>query len=113
MTLILALFNLRPGVTEADYEAWARETDLPTARGLKSIESFNIYRSTGVFGADDAKPPFRYFEIIRVTDLALLGEEAGSPEMGKVIETFHQLADNPQLILLEDIEQKGAGHAAA
>ena len=33
---LIALFNLKPGVSADRYEAWARETDMPTVRGLGS-----------------------------------------------------------------------------
>ena len=32
ITRIIALFNLKPGVKVADYEAWARAVDLPVVR---------------------------------------------------------------------------------
>ena len=32
-TRIIALFNLKPGISEADYEAWAKAKDIPTVNG--------------------------------------------------------------------------------
>lgn len=104
MTKIIALFNLRPGVSVDEYETWARETDLTTARSLKSVSAFNVYRSAAVLGSDDA-PPYQYFEILDINDLELLGEEAQSEAMQKVVAKFHELADNPKLIIVDDIEQ--------
>lgn len=53
---IIVLFNLKPGVDAAAYEAWARSTDIPGVRALKSVDDFQVYRATGLFGSD-AKPP--------------------------------------------------------
>jgi hypothetical protein len=39
-TRIVALFNLKRGVSAADYEAWAKRVDLPTVNGLKSVDKF-------------------------------------------------------------------------
>lgn len=103
MNRIIAFFNLRPGVGEAEYEAWARETDLPTVRGLKSIAGFNVYRGLAVLGSE-APPPYRYFEVLDVADLALMGSEAAEAKMQAVVARFHELADNPLLVLVEDIE---------
>ena len=33
-TKIVALFNLKPGVSVEDYEAWAKAKDIPTVNGL-------------------------------------------------------------------------------
>jgi hypothetical protein len=113
MTRIIALFNLRPGVSAEDYERWARTSDLVIARGLKAVESFNIYRSAAVLGSD-APPPYQYFEVLDVLDVGLLGEEASqSQAMQEVVATFHALADNPQLIIVEDIEGAGSHNANA
>jgi hypothetical protein len=106
---IIAFFNLRPGVSEADYEAWAREADLATVRRLKSVAAFNVYRSVALIGSDES-PPFRYFEVLDVSDLALMGAEAAEATMQSVVARFHELADNPQLVLVEDIETRH-GHA--
>lgn len=106
MTKIIALFNLRPGVSARDYEKWAQETDLKTVRGLKSVDAFNVFRSQAVLGSDET-PPYQYFEILDINDLGLLGEEAQSDAMKKLLQEFGGLADNPKLLIVADIEASG------
>jgi REDY-like protein HapK len=103
MTTMIVLFNLRDSVSEADYEAWAKTTDLPIVRGLKSIDSFSVVRTFGVLGSD-AKPPFRYVEIVQINDMNQLGSDASSETMQRVAGEFQALADNPIFMLAESIE---------
>lgn len=100
---IVCLFNLKDGVSEADYEAWAKSTDLPTVRGLGSIGGFQVLRTNGVLGSEDA-PPYRYIEIIDVDDMDAFGAEVGSETMQRVAGEFAELADNPTFITTDDIE---------
>ena len=53
MTPIIVLFNLKAGVTPESYEAWAKSTDLPIVRGLKSIGSFDVYKTKGLLRGGD------------------------------------------------------------
>lgn len=102
MSTLIVFFNLKSGVSVADYENWAKTTDIPTVKGLKSINDFQLYRSQSVFGSD-AKPPYAYFEIIHINDMAKFGEEVGSDTMQKVAGEFQQFADNPMFILTESV----------
>lgn len=92
-TKIVALFNLKPGTSAEDYEAWARETDLPTVNGLKSVDSFEVFRATGLLGSD-ARPPYAYVEIIDVNDMGEFGDEVGSEAMQKVAAAFQGMVDD-------------------
>lgn len=91
-TRIIAVFNLKPGVKVADYEAWARSVDLPTVNGLPSIRKFEVFKTTGLIGSD-AKPPYRYVEIIDVRDMGQFGEDVASAVMQKVATDFAGMAD--------------------
>lgn len=91
-TRIVALFNLKPGVTVEQYEAWARRVDLPTVNGLKSIDKFEVFRSVGLLGSD-AAPPYQYIEIIDVADMGAFGADVGSEMMQKVAGEFQAMAD--------------------
>ena len=64
-TKIVALYNLKPGISVADYEAWAKTKDIPTVNGLQSVDEFAVFKATGVLGSDD-KPPYAYIEAIAV-----------------------------------------------
>ena len=99
---LIVLFNLRRGVSAAAYEKWARDTDVPIAGGLKSVKEFKVYRAEGIFGSK-AKPPYRYFEILRVSGLdALVGDIGKEPRMQAVAAAFQKFADNPTFVVTEN-----------
>ena len=76
-TKIVALFNLKPGVSVEDYEAWAKAKDIPTVNGLTSVDEFAVFKSVGLLGSDD-KPPYAYIEIIDVNDMEGFGGEVST-----------------------------------
>ena len=99
---ILALFNLKPDVSVADYEAWAKSVDIPTVNGLGSIEKFEAYKTTGLLFAE-GKAPNQYFETIDILDMDKFGEEAGSEMMQKVAAEFQAMADDLVFITTEQL----------
>ncbi|MCA0900874.1 REDY-like protein HapK [Microbulbifer agarilyticus] len=101
-TMIVVLFNLKPGVNPSDYEQWANTTDLPTVRDLASVNQFSVLRSTGLLGSD-ASSPYQYVELLEVNDMEKLGADVSSETMQRVAAEFQQFADNPQFILTEAI----------
>lgn len=90
--IIFAVFNLKQGVSPEAYEAWAKEVDLPTAGALPSIESFRVFRSTGVLGSD-AKPPFGYIEVLDIKDMEQFGTDVATAAMQEVAATFQGMVD--------------------
>lgn len=92
MTRIIVPFNLKPGVSVADYENWAREVDLPTVNGLGSIASFEVFRAIGLLGSDTA-PPYAYIEILDIADMDGFGRDVATETMQKVAAEFGKLAD--------------------
>lgn len=101
-TKIVALFNLKPGISVADYEDWARTTDIPTVNGLKSVDGFEVFRSAALLGSD-AKPPYQYIEIIDVNDMDVFGGEVGSETMQKVAGAFQEMAADLVFILTDKL----------
>jgi hypothetical protein len=99
---IVCLFNLKPGVSPADYEAWARGTDIPGVNALSSVRSFTVHRATGLFGSD-AKPPYEYVEIIDIHGMDPFVAEVSTEAFQKAAAKFQDYADNPQFILTEDL----------
>jgi len=90
--LIFALFNLKAGVSVVDYEAWARESDLPTVNALPSIESFRVFRTTGMLGSD-APPPFGYIEVLDVKDMDKFGTDVATAAMQEVAAAFQGMVE--------------------
>lgn len=99
---IIVLFNLKPGVDAAAYEAWARSTDIPGVRALKSVDDFQVYRATGLFGSH-AKPPFAYFEVIDISGVEAFVSDVTSDAVQKVAAEFQQFADNPLFVTTETL----------
>ena len=103
MTNIMVLFNLKDGVDPSEYEAWAKSTDLPIVRGLDSIESFSVFRASGLLGSDE-QSPYQYVEVIGVGDMTRFGEEVASETMQKVASEFQEHADGPLFLMTESID---------
>jgi len=99
---IICLFNLKPGVDPAAYEAWARSTDIPGVNALSSVTAFTVHRATGLFGSD-ARPPYDYVEIIDIVALDPFVAEVSTEDFQKVAAKFQDFADNPTFILTEDL----------
>ena len=100
MKRIVVLFNLKDAGSAADYETWARSTDLPVVNGLDSVDGFSVHRASGMLGGD-ASPPYQYVEIIDVNDMELFGEEVSTDTMQKVAGEFQAFADAPLFILTD------------
>jgi len=99
-TKIVALFNLKPGISVADYEAWAKTKDIPTVNGLKSVDSFEVYKSTGLLGTDD-KPPYAYIETIDVNDMDGFGGEVSTETMQAIAGEFQAMVDDLVFIMTD------------
>ena len=99
---IIALFNLKAGITIESYEKWARETDIPGVRALKSVSGYHVQRATGILGSD-APSPYAYIEIIEISDMALFGAEAAGPTVQALAADMRNYADDPIFITSEDL----------
>ena len=102
MPSLIVLFNLRDGIDADDYEAWARETDIPGVSGLGSVDRFDVLKSQGLL-MSDAAPPYEYVEVIEINDMDAFGEDMQGETVKKTAAEFQQFADNPTFILSERI----------
>ncbi|WP_448585057.1 REDY-like protein HapK [Thermaurantiacus sp.] len=98
---ILVLFNLKPSVPPADYEAWARAVDLPGVRAMRSVSAFHVYRVPGLLGSD-ASPPFRYAEVIDVADMELFLAEVSGEGPQRVAAEFRAMVEGEPLFLMTE-----------
>ena len=99
---IICLFNLKPGASATDYEAWARGMDIPGVNALSSVYDYTVHRATGLFGSE-AKSPYDYVEVIDITNLDHFIADVSDPEFQNIIAGFGQFTDNPMFILTEDL----------
>jgi hypothetical protein len=105
MQALIVLFCLKPGTNPAAYEAWARTTDLPVVRKLPSVDGFELFRTTGLFGSGQ-KAPFDYVELIAIRDIPGFRGDVASETMRRVAGEFRQFADNPVFMLSERISEE-------
>ena len=105
MTKLVVLFNLKDDSARAEYEKWARTTDLPTVRKLPSVDSFIVQRVSGLFGTD-APAPYQYVELIDINSLEQLGQDVSTETMAAVAGEFQKFADAPVFMLTRDMEQE-------
>lgn len=99
---IVCLFDLKPGIDPAAYEAWARQGDIPAVNALGSVTSFTVHRATGVFGSDAASP-YAYVEVIDVSGIDAFVADVTTPEFQALAAPFRDFADAPIFILTEDL----------
>jgi len=101
---LIVLFNLASDADRAAYEEWARQTDLPTVRALPSVDGFDVFMVSGLFGSN-AAAPYQYVEIIEINSLEQFGDDVSTETMGKVASEFQSFADNPVFMLTNNLEQ--------
>lgn len=101
MAHVVVLFNLLEGVDSSEYERWALDRDVPTVRGLPSVESFRVLRATTLLGGEAS--PYSYIEIIEVTGIDDLITDVQSPAMKKIAGEFAAFADNPTFIVTNEL----------
>jgi hypothetical protein len=89
---LIALFNLKPGVSPESYEAWAKSVDLPIVNALPSVDEFTVWRATGKLGSDEPVP-YQYIEIIDVDDMAQFGADTGSSTMKSIAAAFGEMVE--------------------
>ena len=102
MARLIVLFNLKPGLTAADYERWALETDLPTARRLPSIDAFGLSRSTGLL-MGEGQPPYQYVEVIDINDMDQFWTDLSTDAMQAIAAKFQEMTDNPVFMLTDPL----------
>jgi len=98
MATLIVLFNLKNEADSNAYEEWAKSTDLPVVRNLGSVDSFEVYRTAGMYGSD-AAAPYQYVEVIEISDLDRFGADVSTDTMAKVAGEFQGFADNPVFMI--------------
>jgi len=99
---LLVLFNLKPGVSAADYEHWAQTRDMPAVRSLPSVDDFRAYRVTGLLGSD-TPAPYAYAEVIDVADMDGFFSDIAIPTMQGVSAEFQNWAEAPLFLMTAEV----------
>jgi hypothetical protein len=101
MSIVVVIFNLKAGVEPERYEAWARQTDLPTVNALASVREFRVLRASGLMNG--AASPYEYVELIELHSLEGLRAEVKSQLMQEVARQFREFAEAPLFIVTEPL----------
>ncbi len=99
-TTIIVLFNLKPGVSVADYETWARDIDIPGVRAIPAVSDYQVRKVTGLFGSDEPAP-YQYVERIEISGMDPFVADIADDRVQAVIAQFGEHADNPVFLLTE------------
>lgn len=100
MAALVVLFDLQDDSAADEYEEWARTTDVPTVKGLDSVDDFRVFRASGLLMSDDHSP-YEYVEIIEVNDMEQFSAEMESETVQQVAAEFQKFAEDPTFILTE------------
>lgn len=97
---IIVLFNLKPGVSREEYEAWARRSDMPVVGGLPSMDKFEVLKASGLL-MGEGESPYQYFEIMRVHDMEAFARDMQDEAVQAGAAQFQKYADKPVFILAD------------
>ncbi len=97
---MIVLFNLKEGVSPADYEKFIAEEDAPVVRQLPSVIDMKVNRVVGTM--DGAPAPYQYMELITVTDFEQLGADAQSQAVQEVAGKFQTMVEGKPVFLFQE-----------
>lgn len=101
---LIIMYNLMPGVTPADFEAWVKSTDQPAMRGLARVADFQTLRAEKLL-MGDGKPSVTYIETFSITDLdGFVAEDMPGATVQGVMGQFMGFADAPQFIVVSEVQ---------
>jgi nucleotidyltransferase/DNA polymerase involved in DNA repair len=103
MPILIVSFNLKPGVSEADYEAWARAVDLPTVRSHGSVQSMRVLKARHRWKSE-AAGPYRYMELISIRDVDAFLADTASAKQAPVSARFREIATDVTAVLCDELE---------
>ena len=86
MSFMIVQYNLQPDQTEASFERWLRDVDVPGYARMTSMRNPTYYRATGTL--DDTPPPHRYIVIIESDGADAVGREMAAPAWAGFIADF-------------------------
>ncbi len=89
---LIVMLKLKEGADRQRYEAFARDTDRPTAMALSSIRDWQLYRAQGLVGAD-GDTPFDYLEVVQVDDTDQMAQDMAGPQIAELSEQLAEFAE--------------------
>lgn len=103
MAKILLQYHLKPGTSHDEFEAWVRQTDYPTMRGIKRVASFSNHRVRGHL-IGEGEPDCHYAEIFDIPDLdGFRHEDLPGPIVQGIMGDFMDRVENARFLILDEI----------
>ncbi|WP_336981948.1 REDY-like protein HapK [Altererythrobacter fulvus] len=103
MAAIIIKYRLKPGVAQEDFEAWVKNVDQPTMRGIERVKAFDTYRVEGLL-VGEGEPSVHYVELFDIPDIAGFGsEDMAGATVQQVMGEFTGFADAPEFLLAEKL----------
>jgi hypothetical protein len=104
MAFLILRYQLKPEVSQAEFEEWVRTTDQPAMRSLRRVKAFDTYRVSGLL-MGEGNPAQEYFELFEIDDLEGFGAEDMTGELVQsIMGAFMGMVDNPEFNIAERIE---------
>ncbi|MCF8507319.1 MAG: REDY-like protein HapK [Hyphomonadaceae bacterium] len=98
------MYNLKAGVTPADFETWVKTSDQPAMRGLARVADFQTLRAEKLL-MGDGKPSVQYIETFSIPDLdGFVAEDMPGATVQGVMGQFMGFADAPQFIVVSEVQ---------
>jgi len=98
MTRILAMYNLKEGVTFREYRDWSIRVDLPVCRKQKEMRQINVYKAER---PDGERVPFEIIELVEVESWDAWTRACGVGEMKNTLDEWGNYADGESLVMVE------------
>lgn len=104
MAQLILLYNLKDGVTQADFESWVTSTDYPAMRGLSRVDSFTTYRAEKLL-MGEGSPSVQYVELFDIPDLdGFISDDMPGETVQSIMGQFMGFADAPQFIICNEVK---------
>lgn len=98
-TVLITGLKLKDGVSNEEYERFAREVDKPTCEAeLPSMIEWHVHRAEPLPGSDET-PAFDYVEVVRLTSAEQFAEDLESETVAKLGEGITGLVEDPVMVV--------------
>jgi len=101
---LIIMYNLKAGVTPADFEAWVKTSDQPVMRGLARVADFQTLRAERLL-MGDGQPSVKDIETFSISDLdGFVAEDMPGATVQGVMGQFMGFAEAPQFIVVSEVQ---------
>lgn len=95
---MIVMYNLAENQTEAEFEQWLRDIDIPGYAKLKSMRNPAYYRASTLLGEDKAAP-FKYTVVIEMDGPGAVEAEMSDPAWATFIEDIESRITDAQYVV--------------